>query len=162
MPHYWRKEVKHHFNCQAKVIGQIWRLIKLLPLGKVPRPLIFQGIILEGALVFCHIYTEDEANKGLTATDWIKNQQAINQKIRDLENPFDLRIESMTWSFIEKARLEAGRNDDFRSDYKELVSARMSMITELRKSKPKKLDQSGQAREKRGRKSISCCGSLSG
>lgn len=153
MPRHWRKEVKQHFSCQAEVMGQIWRLVKLLPLDQNPRSLVFHAIVLDYALVFCHAWIKEEQD--YTATAWLKKQQEINRKLQIGENPFDPKIEPETWRFIEQARREADRSNSFFKDYAKLIRARMAMIATFRKSRFKKFDQSGQAREMRGRKSIS-------
>jgi hypothetical protein len=155
MPRHWRKEVKKHFSSQAELMGQIWRIVKLLPLSHNPRPLVFHEIILEQVLIFCHAWTEEEGSKSPTATEWLKSQQGLNRKLQALKNPFDPKVEPETWSFIEEARRTADRNNDFCSDYRKLIRARMSMVTVLRESHPKKITQSGKSKENRGRKSIS-------
>ncbi len=151
MPRHWLKDVKQIFNCQAEVMGQIWRLVKLLPPSQKPRPLFFQSIILDYELVLCDQFLEEE--QGVTVTEWVKKQQAINRKLHTRENPFDPKREPETWQFIEQAREETARNGSFSKDYSKLVSSRMAMITTFRKSHPKLMDQTGKAKEKRGRKS---------
>jgi hypothetical protein len=150
MPHTWSKNSKQIFNCQAEVLGQIWRLVKLLPASQKPRPLFFESIILDYALVLCDSFLEGEEE--VTATEWVKKQQSINRKLHTRNNPFDPKTEPETWRFIEQARKEAERNPSFSKDYAELVRARMAMITAARNSSPKKIDQTGKAKEKRGRK----------
>lgn len=152
IPRHWSKEVKQYFNCQAEVMGQIWRLVKLLPPSQKPQPLFFHSIILDYALVFCHAFVEEEGEPKVTATEWVKNQQAINRKLHTRKNPFDPKTEPETWRFIEQARKETVRNTSFAKDYAKLISARMAMITTIRESYPKKIDQTGKAKEKRGRK----------
>jgi hypothetical protein len=150
MPRYWSKDSKQVFNCQAEVVGQIWRLVKLLPSSQKPRPLFFKSIILDYALVLCDSFSEEEQE--VTATEWVKKQQAINRKLHTQNNPFDPKTKPETWQFIEQAREEAERNPSFSKDYAKLIRARMAMITTLKNSHQKKIDQTGKAKEKRGRK----------
>lgn len=150
MPRHWSKDVKQIINCQAEVVGKVWRLVKLLPASQKPRPLFFESIILDYALVLCNDFFEED--REITVTEWAKKQQAINRKLHKRENPFDPKTKPETWRLIEQARKQAESNPSFSKDYAELISARMEMVTILRKSRPKKIDQTGKAKEKRGRK----------
>jgi hypothetical protein len=150
IPRHLSKDSKQIFNCQAEVMGQIWRLVKLLPANQKPRPLFFESIISDYVLVLCYYFFEEEQE--VTATEWVIKQQAINRKLHTRNNPFDPKTELETWRFIEQARKEAERSPSFCKDYAELIRARMAMITTLRNSCPKKIDQTGKAKEKRGRK----------
>jgi hypothetical protein len=155
MPRHWRKTVKDQLNSHAELMRQIWRIIKLLPLSRNPRPLVFHEINLEGALIFFDFNFKEEGCKIAAATDLVKDQQKFNRNLQYLENPFEPSLEPATWSFIEECRKFAARSNEFRSDYMKLVQARMHLVALIQKSHPKKIDQSGKHRENRGRKSIS-------
>lgn len=159
MPRHWGRSVKDQLNAHAALMVQIWRSIKLLSLPPNPRPLVFQAINLERALIFFDFIHREEDDTA-PATTIIRNQQGVNRDLQSLTNPFEPSSSPQTWSFIEECRQAADRSDDFRSDYMRLIQARMTLLSEIRKNHPKLLDQFGKTGEKRGRKSISLSRSI--
>lgn len=156
IPRYCRREIKQSFSFQAELMGQIWRTIKLLPLSRNPRPLVFHVINLERALIFFNFFhQEEEGGEALTSTAIVKKQQGFNRELQSLENPFESDSSPETWSFVEECRRIANIDNDFRSDYMKLIHARMTLLKDIRKNSPKRIDQSGKFKENRGRKSIS-------
>jgi hypothetical protein len=152
MPRHWRKTVKEQFKAEAKLMRQIWCIIKLLPLSEKPRPHVFYAINLEGALIFFHFIFEGKGSEIVPATTLVKKQQGFNRDLQSLENPFDPKLKPFTWKFIEECRELAEKSKDFQSQYLQLVQARMQLVTLIQKSYPKKIYQSGKPKENRGRK----------
>ena len=159
-PRHWAKSLKQEINYRADLMSNLWRTIKLLPLTPTPRPIIFHEINLEGALIFFDFLPNEENQEPVTTV--MKKQQSINRSLQSLENPFDPSSVPEIWSFIENCNDLAARSDEFKSDYMKLIRIRMSLVRSLKESLPKRFDQSGQAREKRGRKSISSSRTRSG
>lgn len=155
MPRHWSKTIKEQLNSHAELMVQIWRTVKLLPLSRNSRPLVFHAINLERALIFFDFIYEEEGGEALTSTNESKNQQRLNRDLQSFKNPFEPSSSPATWSFIEECRRLAERSDDFRSDYMKLIRARMTLLKDIRKNYPKIFDQSGKSKENRGRKSIS-------
>lgn len=152
MPRHWSKTVKQCFNCQAEVVEQLWHTLQLIQ-SHNPQALVFQEIISERTLVFCHLLTKDKDGKIPTATEWVKTQQKINQAMQDIKNPFDSKVEPETWRFVEQARevINSTNNKRFRKEYFGLIRRRMTMISNLR-NHPRIFDQLGNIGEMRGRK----------
>jgi uncharacterized membrane-anchored protein YhcB (DUF1043 family) len=153
MPRQWQKTIKSLVTRHASLMGQIWRVIKLLPHQANPRPLILHKINLEGGLIFFDCIAEVEQQK-ITATNMIKTQQNINRQLQTLKNPFDRTQTPVTWDFISSCQQLANQNHDFQRDYTRLVDARMALLTTIRENHSKVFDQSGKFKEKRGRKLV--------
>lgn len=155
------KSFKQQINWQADLMSQIWRIIKLLPPPPKPRPIVFHYVISESALIFFQFLPDETGEEAVT--NLMKKQQSFNRSLESLdENPFDPKVYPETWSFVDICNREAARNDKFHSDYMELVRMRMILVRSLKEDRPKRFDQSGQSREKRGRKSIPSSRKLSG
>lgn len=150
MPRHWDKGTKEIINLQGNLLGQTWRLIKLLPSDQEPRPLTLYAIALERK-----IFLFDCNLSKPTATENIRENQSINRTLQSLSNPFCKEEVSATWKFIDRCHNFASRSDDFRPDYLKLVSLRMALTQKLRAGHVKIFDQKGNIKEKRGRKSIS-------
>ncbi len=148
----WAKSLKQEIDYRADLMSKLWRTIKLLPLTPTPRPIIFHEINLEGALIFFDFFLDEEPQAPVTAV--IKSQQNINRSLQSLKNPFDSNLTPATWSYVENCNQLAEQNEEFRVDYMEFVRARMRLTRSIKEHHPKRFDQSGVARENRGRKSI--------
>ncbi len=150
MPRQWAKSVKEQINFDAALMSLIWRIVKLLPSPPLPQPIVFHYIISEAQLIFFQFSADETSQESVT--NFIKSQQTLDRSLESLEkNPFDPSSAPDTWSFIDNCNRVAARSDDFRRDYMQLVRARMSSVRSLKESLPKRFDQSGQAKEKRGR-----------
>lgn len=160
MPRHWSKALKQQINYRADLMSSLWRTIKLLPPPPIPRPIIFHGINLEGALIFFDFLPNEENQEPVTTA--MKKQQSVNRSLQSLKNPFSETSTPETWSFTENCNRLAEQSEEFNSDYMKLVRARMSLVRSLKEDHPKRIDQSGSAREKRGRKSISSYRTRSG
>lgn len=157
MPRHWDKGSKETINLEGNLLGQTWRLIKLLPFDQEPRPLTLYAVALERK-----IFLFDFNVSKPTATENIRENQSTNRTLQSLSNPFCKEEVSATWKFIDQCHKFASRSDDFRTDYLKLVSLRMSLTQKLRAGHVKIFDQKGDIKEKRGRKSISCSRTSSG
>lgn len=158
---HWPKSVKEQINLDAALLSEIWRVVRLLPPPPVPRPIVFHYLVTESQLIFFQFSSNETEEQ--TVTNFVKYQQGINRSLESLDkNPFDAQSAPETWSFVDNCNRAAAQSDEFKTDYLELVRARMSFTRSLKESLPKRFDQSGQAREKRGRKSIPPSRKLSG
>jgi hypothetical protein len=149
MPKHWKKDTKEIINLEGNLLGQTWKLIKLLPSDQSPRPFTLYAIALEMKIF---LFSCDPSKP--TATEIIRENQSINRTLQSLSNPFCKEDVSATWGFVDRCHKFASRSDNFREDYMKLVSLRMSLTQKLKAGHVKILDQKGNIKEKRGRKSI--------
>lgn len=149
MPKHWDKGTKEIINLQSDLLGQTWKLIRLLPYDKNLRPFTLYAIALERRIF---LFDLDYISIEPTATKTIRANQSINRALQSLTNPFCK--ESATWRFIDRCHEFASLSDDFRVDYLKLVSLRMTLVQKLKASGIRIMDQDGNINEKRGRKSI--------
>lgn len=157
MPKHLDKGIKEIINLEGNLLGQTWKLIRLLSSDQNPRPITLYTIALEKKIFLFNLYPTRS-----TATENVRENQSINRTLQSLSNPFCKEDVSATWGFIDRCHKFASRSDDFRTDYLKLVSLRMSLTQKLRASHLKMVDQKGNIKEKRGRKSISSSRTSSG
>lgn len=161
IPRHYSRKFKKLVNLQALLMGQVWRIIRLMPQSVKPPTYVFLAILIEGELLFPDCVATEPQEK-ITATKLIRKQQGINKELQTLGNPFNRDISPETWAFVENCRYAATRNHDSQKDYTQLVEARMKTVTAIRESLPKVRDQFGNAKVNRGRKSIPSSRSRSG
>lgn len=158
MPRHWDKKFKDSIKSQSNLLGKLWELIRLLShhFYGASLPLIFLQIVKEHDLVLFDC-RRTEANENKTVRSFKDIIQKQNNSLTNYdyseEFTFSEKRSPATVGFLKICRIEAGRNNSFRSQYLDFVKARKSLTTDIFKLHPNTYKQGSNKKiERRGRK----------
>lgn len=158
---YESKELKELIQLQARLWNEVWKTIQQMYTLSLIKPvlhesLFFQSVIMEQWLTEPFLTDSNAWNESLTATKMFKQGQNLN---RSLQTAFNRDVnpcnqeKPYTWSLLQASIGLAERSDEFRRQYLKMVAARMSLIEQLRHSRPEISSSNEKVKpEKRGRK----------
>jgi hypothetical protein len=139
-------------KCESCLWQKTWKMLEYIASSSTDKGFAaknFYCLAIDSRLISISLY--QNLTEGMTKTDFIKELQLQNRKLRELDgNPFD--IGSTTHRVVQQAMILAAKDGEFKKKYyRPMIDARTNLVSNLKNDHEAQILGVGRKKENRGK-----------